>query len=184
MEHLVSFFSKFVTTQSFLLVILWRDIVLWGVQGIITVLVTQYPSFSSCRLTKKKNNGDHCRLNDRTPSAKSGSLLGFTLSCDIREFCVLNSVVSAEDTLPSLSTLELTQDISFEGKKSTGGGAKWKPISNAAMDIQTYISTPLGVDNRVSCFPVNEDLPTQVFETLLFYMYLEICCLWLQFYND
>ena len=110
------------------MVILWRDIVLWGVQGIITVLVTQYPSFSSCRLTKK-NNGDHCRLNDRTPSAKSGSLLGFTLSCDIREFCVLNSVVSAEDTLPSLSSLELTQDISFEGKKSEenetgGGGAK------------------------------------------------------------
>ena len=97
--------------------------------------------------------------------------------------------MSAEDTLPSLSPLELTQDISFEGKKSeenetTGGGAKWKSISNAAMDIQTYISTPLGVDNRVSCFPVNEDLPTHVFETLLFYMYLEICCLWLQFYND
>ena len=71
-----------------------------------------------------------------------------------------------------------------EENETAGGGAKWESISNAAMNIQTCISTALGVDNRVSCFPVNESLSEGLHMSLLFYMYLEICCLWLQFYND
>ena len=33
------------------------------------------------------------------------------------------------------------------------------------------------VDNRMSCFPMKDSLSTDVFERVLFYMYLEISCL-------
>ena len=140
----------------------------------------------------KDNHGVNYRLKERTCAAKCG--LSFTPSTHnphYNYYVSKNSPFELRWSNVDLITGLLSgcivskkKDVSMEVAlrgAAVGPRTFWKNLRKLLWHTNMNIYSAL-VDNRMSCFPMKDSLSTDVFERVLFYMYLEISCLWPHFY--